>query len=80
MKKVPFFSFFLSSCLDILNVKENRFFIDSMVTANLNHERRTSSIAESEDDEANNRQIQTRLVSFSYFSFGFILILTRESK
>jgi hypothetical protein len=42
-----------------------------MVTANLNHERRTSSIAESEDDETNNRQIQTRLVSISYYSFGF---------
>jgi hypothetical protein len=39
-----------------------------MVTANLNQERRTSSIAESEDDETNNRQIQTRLVSFSYFT------------
>jgi hypothetical protein len=51
-----------------------------MVTANLNHERRPSSNVDSEDDENNNRQIQSRLVSISYFIFSIILILTREKK
>ncbi len=41
-----------------------------MVTANLNHERRPSSVVDSEDDETNNRQNQTRLVSFAFFSFS----------
>jgi hypothetical protein len=40
-----------------------------MVTANLNHERRLSSNVDSEEDENNNRQIQNRLVSISYFLF-----------
>ncbi len=42
-----------------------------MVTANLNHERRPSSVVDSEDDEINNRQIQNRLVSFFYISLSF---------
>jgi len=51
-----------------------------MVTANLNHERQTSSVVDSEDDETNHRQNQTRLVSFSFFLFLFILILIQEER
>jgi len=40
--------------------------IKSMVTANLNHERRPPSAID-DDDETNDRHIQTRLVSFSYY-------------
>ena len=45
-----------------------------MVTANLNHEQQPPSIMDS-DDDADHRQMQTRLVSISYFSRStFILI------
>jgi hypothetical protein len=51
-----------------------------MVTANLNHERRLSSNVDSEEDENNNRQIQNRLVSISYFLFFQYSDIDKQTK
>ncbi len=51
-----------------------------MVTANLNHERRPSSDIGSEDDENSSRQIQNRLVSFSYFLFLYFSYFDIDNK